>query len=147
MQTTLLRLCVSLARGWTRLYTWRAVGLEGSDRRREIESDLWELTNDPDAGSDAAKATQALARLVTGLAADISWRLELPGSDDHLRIRRTVTVMAAMLVVFTLWIVPSFLSLGLRGRAQVVDCAAAAPTPSLRHTRSRPLGSPRTYFA
>ena len=37
-------------------------------------------------------------------------------------------IMGAMLVVFTLLIVPSLLALSQRGRAQVLDCAAAAPT-------------------
>ena len=129
MQTLLLRLSVALTRGWTRVYTWRTASTEGNDRRREIDSDLWELVNDPEAGSHGTKAAHVFVRLIAGVREDIGWRIERAGSDDQLRIRRTVSVMAAMLVVISLWIVPSLLGLGLRGHAQVLDCAATAPTP------------------
>ena len=129
MQNLLLRTSVNLARAWTHLYTWRAPSGNAGERRREIESDLWELANDADAGSDCAKAAHVIVRLVTGIADDLAWRQELQAADQQFRVRRAMSVMAAMLVVASLWIVPALFARGLRGRAQVFDCASAAAKP------------------
>ena len=49
MNSLLLRFAVSLVRGWTRAYTWRMPpGLRPVPRCAEVESDLWELQQDPD---------------------------------------------------------------------------------------------------
>ena len=73
--TPITRVVVTLVRGWTRLYT---VGLPQDTRtlrRQEIESDLWESLNDPEA---RCLPLPLLARLIVGIPDDLGWRVEQP---------------------------------------------------------------------
>jgi hypothetical protein len=63
-------------RAWTSLYTYGLPAGDRSDRRREIDSDITEFQRDVgDAGAGAA--LHLLWRLVTGMTADVLWRIEV----------------------------------------------------------------------
>jgi len=75
-------LAAGLTRSWVRVYT-RGVSPDLRERRQaEIESDLWEHESAArEAGAPlGAVALEFLGRLVLGVPADLSWRLEHRGA-------------------------------------------------------------------
>lgn len=75
-------LAAGLTHSWVRVYT-RGVSPDLRERRQaEIESDLWEHESDArEAGAPlGALALEFLGRLVLGVPADLSWRLEHRGA-------------------------------------------------------------------
>ena len=69
MKSPPLRLAIALVRAWTRLYTWRMEPAIRKARHAEIESDLWEFEQDPDAGRRLSPAVQVMARVLLGVPA------------------------------------------------------------------------------
>ncbi len=67
---------LALTRAWTRLYTYRMPQEAREARRAEIDSDLWEWEQDLRATGRGVDAAHAVARLLGGVADDLSWRLE-----------------------------------------------------------------------
>jgi hypothetical protein len=80
--TCAARLATAIVRRWVRVYT---AGLEPavrSERRAEMESDLWENEQDPTSGLPAG--AEIMLRSLLGVPADISWRLEQANFADRL---------------------------------------------------------------
>jgi hypothetical protein len=75
---TLLRLAAALTRAWVRLYTRGLDHDRREARRAELESDVWEHVHDADEAGrpPAAAALEIARRLVGGVPADLTWRLE-----------------------------------------------------------------------
>lgn len=89
MSDSAIRLASTLTRSWVRLYTRGVCPTSRTRRRSEVDSDLWEQA---DEGRESGRRTfetalEILARLLLGMPADLSWRLEHRGS------RRTATRM------------------------------------------------------
>jgi hypothetical protein len=129
MNSLLLRFAVSLVRGWTRAYTWRMPPDLGESRCAEIESDLWELLQDPDRGLGLSPAAQVLGRFFMGLPDDVFWRVEQAvDCNDQLR-RRTISLAAACVLV-ALWVLPGWFSRPAPpGRTRLVECANSSDPP------------------
>ena len=70
-----LRLAVGLTHTWVRLYTRGLPPKPREARRAELESDLWEHVNERE-HRPAATALEIAVRLLAGVPADLSWRLE-----------------------------------------------------------------------
>jgi len=70
-----LGLAVGVARTWVRLYTRGLPPDLCEARRAELESDLWEHANEHQHRA-VATALEIVMRLLTGVPADLSWRLE-----------------------------------------------------------------------
>lgn len=64
---------------------------------------LWEQQQDPDAGRGLAPAVQILVRLFTGMADDLSWRVEHTTLQDNVLIRRAVTLAVTTVALTVLW--------------------------------------------
>ena len=125
MTTLPLTVVVAIIRGWTRCYTWRASEPAVTERRREIDSDLWESLHDRANDSAGAVARALLRRLVAGLADDVAWRLEQLDGESAFRMRRVVAVAASMVLVAATVALPARLA---RGRVDLETCAGSAPT-------------------
>jgi hypothetical protein len=70
------RLPVQLAQAWVALYT-RGLPADRRDARRaEISSDLWEQCNDGSRDGSGSVSASVLGRVLAGVPADISWRIE-----------------------------------------------------------------------
>jgi hypothetical protein len=67
-----------LVRQWVGLYTRGLPGQVRQDRRDEIDSDLWSQARDAEAPghSERSVAVEILVRLLLGIPADLSWRIE-----------------------------------------------------------------------
>lgn len=78
-------LAAGLTRGWVRLYTRGLSSGLRSARRAELESDLWEHRqwSTTEAQRPGRTALEIAWRLLAGVAADLSWRLEHRGSRRH----------------------------------------------------------------
>ena len=100
MRSPLLAAAVWLTTTWTRVYTWGMDPLERDERRKEIESDIWESEHD-EADSDVHIACHVLARLAGGLANDIRWRAEHPSVGS---VRALVAVGTSGLIAAALWL-------------------------------------------
>lgn len=74
---------------------------------------------------------QVAARLVIGVADDLSWRVEQEAAEDSLLLRRTIALTAAAgLLLVALWIVPVWFGhVEPGGRTQALECASAS-TPA-----------------
>jgi len=70
-----------IVRAWTWLYTFPVDAATRHDRRREIESDLWEFRADPERGASLASAGHLLARAALGMADDLLWTGEQLSTD------------------------------------------------------------------
>jgi hypothetical protein len=82
-----------LNRFWTRLYT-TGLGRDVRDERlAELHSDLWEheLEDRLDGVAPGSTATEMLIRLVSGMPADLAWRLE-----QRNPIKRSTHMLAVM---------------------------------------------------
>jgi len=100
---TALGVSSAIVRAWTRLYTWRLPGLARDTRRAEIESDLWEYSQDRAVASDILSALHVLARLIAGIPDDVSWRT----SQSPLRtgpMRAAISLTAAAIAVLGTWV-------------------------------------------
>ena len=82
MSAFMMTLAVGLVRWWVRLYTSGLPSGAREARGAEIDSDLWEQGQDDIATGcrpDEA-ALQVFGRLLLGMPADLSWRLEQAGA-------------------------------------------------------------------
>jgi hypothetical protein len=98
-----MTVAVTAVRTWTRAYTWGTPSVSAEQRRGEIESDLWELQQDPNGARGLAPAVQVLGRLFAGIADDLCWRLDRTTLQDHVFIRRAVTLAAVTVALSMLW--------------------------------------------
>jgi hypothetical protein len=98
-----MTVAVTIVRTWTRVYTWGAPAAWVEQRRADIESDLWEQQQDPNGGRGLTPAVQVLVRLFTGIADDLSWRIEHTTLQDNVLIRRAVTLAATTIALSVLW--------------------------------------------
>ena len=90
---------------WTRIYTFGLPRPIAVRRRAEIDSDLWELRHDSTRHTSLAMAGQMFARLTTGVADDLCWRLEqTPLAPLSPRVVRVITTAVFLLTV--LWVIP-----------------------------------------
>ena len=64
---------------WVRIYTLGLDAGQGSDRRAEIESDLWEHRNSA-ASEGMAASFSIVGRWLAGIPADLSWRASQSGN-------------------------------------------------------------------
>ncbi len=93
-------LAARLTRAWVRIYTSGLAAEARDARQAEIESDLWEHENG--SGADpSVTGWQVLSRLLLGVPADLSWRLDAwrrSGAAKGMTILgRTKSAGAAML--------------------------------------------------
>jgi hypothetical protein len=92
MTTLIMTFAIGLTRWWVRLYT-RGLPPEMRDARRaEIESDLWEQGEDATTNGSQPDETalQVFGRLLLGIQADLSWRLEQRGAGRRSKVRRGI---------------------------------------------------------
>src|SRR5262252_8042721 len=119
------RLIVFVIRGWTRVYTTGLPPLVGEARRREIESDVWELQQDDD-DRGLGVPLQLLGRLFLGVPDDLLWRVERAPDDPAIR-RAVASVLAVGLVSGALWFGQAWLSAGGKpGQGPVANCASGS---------------------
>lgn len=85
MSERTLDLAVGLTQRWVRLYTRGLPSGLRSARRAELESDLWEHRqwSTTEAQRPGRTALEIVWRLVAGVTADLSWRLEHRGTRRH----------------------------------------------------------------
>ncbi|HET9476039.1 MAG TPA: hypothetical protein VFP63_00980, partial [Dehalococcoidia bacterium] len=117
----LLDLVVALTRTWAAVYTHGLPSAVRAERRAEIDCDLWEQQRlasrrgDPAAGT----AIEVVARMLFGIPADITWRLETGASmekkgrtpvNDSLPMR--IGFLAAMLPLALLTLMGASFTLG-----------------------------------
>ena len=107
MSTQPLALVEGLTRAWAGLYTAGASSDRRASRRGEIDSDLWEQRR---AGSDSqrsavATAGDVLGRLVRGVPADITWRLQTGGLHMQSKFMIECTTGALMVMIVLLAVV------------------------------------------
>ncbi|HEY5624927.1 MAG TPA: hypothetical protein VIT93_00410 [Dehalococcoidia bacterium] len=78
----LLSLAIAPTRAWTALYTRGLPADVRGERREEIDCDLWEHQRLADFQREPATSTAAaiLLRLIMGVPADMTWRLEAGAS-------------------------------------------------------------------
>jgi len=149
MTSRLLGLAIAAVRCWTRVYTWRMSPAWAERRRAEIDSDLWELQHDPEAGRGLAPAAQVLARLCLGVFDDLCWRAEQAAFEDTLLGRKGVALAAAAaLVVIALWTIPAWIRQAAPiERTQVLDCASDFAPPQTRaELRMRVVNCAGAFF-
>jgi hypothetical protein len=129
MNGVLARAAAAVVRGWTYLYTCRLPAALADERRREVESDLWELQSDPESGRGVGVASQLLGRLLLGAPDDLVWRFEHVAVDVAARQVLATAVVVALLVA-ALWTGQAPTSEGARLASSPVDeCARAAGRP------------------
>ena len=80
--STLLSFAIAPTRAWTALYTRGLPSDVRGERREEIDCDLWEHQRLAEFQRDPATRTAAaiLLRLIMGVPADMTWRLEAGAS-------------------------------------------------------------------
>jgi hypothetical protein len=117
---------LGLARAWCAIYTCRLAADVASDRRLELESDLWEMRHDRAADHGWRGALTVMRRLVDGVNDDLAWRMEQAPLEEQLLVRRGVAVVAAIVFVVGLWTIPTLFVGGMRS---VNACAGQVPTP------------------
>ncbi len=78
-------LAAGLTRGWVRLYTRGLPADLRTARRAELESDLWEHAqwSTTESRRPGRTALEIVERVVAGMVADLSWRLEHRGAQRH----------------------------------------------------------------
>jgi hypothetical protein len=136
----------TVVRAWTRVYTCGMPSASAEQRRADIDSDLWELQHDPDGARGLAPAVQMLGRLFAGIGDDLWWRLERTTLQDHVLMRRAVTLAAATVALSMLWgsagatpRVAGCPSVPRKPRAErVLECVAAFFEPPPRPPAAAP---------
>ena len=91
----------ALTRAWTRLYTYRMPPEAREARCAEIDSDLWEWQHDLCATGSDVDAAHVVARLLGGVADDLSWRLEQASTP---RVAVWSVTAASLGVVCAMWL-------------------------------------------
>jgi hypothetical protein len=95
-----------LVRNWTQLYTAGMDSQLRDARRREIESDLWELETDARrcGEGEVAIAIHVLSRLLLGVSDDLTWRAEqAAASARSLRRSMWFAATAGFVGIVALW--------------------------------------------
>ena len=142
-----VRLAAPIVRGWTRVYTWRLPEPLAETRCREIESDLWELQNDPDESGGTHIASQMLGRMLLGMPDDLRWRLDRAADDVAARRLVTRAIVAAVLVA-GVWTGQAWLSdVEPKAAMRVDDCVRnTAPLQSMDQWRLRIMDCTGAFF-
>jgi hypothetical protein len=142
-----VRVAARIVRGWTHLYTWCLPEPLAVGRRREIESDLWELQHDPDGNAGINVAGQILARMLLGMPDDVCWRLDHAADDVAARRMAARALVAAVLVV-TVWTGQAWLSdVEPKAAMRVDDCARkTASLQSMDQWRLRIMDCTGAFF-
>jgi hypothetical protein len=94
-----------LVRRWVALYTRGLPAELQQDRRDEIDSDLWSQLHDAadSTRADESLAGEIVARLVFGIPADLSWRVEqLQAARPQVVPERTPTMGARAIAVMAM---------------------------------------------
>ena len=113
-------LAASIVRYWVRLYT---VGLETTMReriRQEVEADLWEQTNNPDASNKPTReAVIIILRWILGIPADVQRIIEESGAGgfsrwtrEFLRVVKQRRSWLFLLIVLSFSVSMLFLGIG-----------------------------------
>jgi len=128
--TTLTRASIAVVLSWVRLYTWRMPRAVREARIAEIESDLWESSQDDN--RSGPRPLQIIARLLIGIPDDLQWRAEQIAALSHgarlaLALVVTVALMGAVWVRLTL---------------DQVESPPAPSAPDLRWRPKNPLPPP-----
>jgi hypothetical protein len=126
MSLVLLEAVARLTRLWVRLYTRGLPRRIAVLRRDEIESDIWEMLNDREAGYRTPTAPAMFLRFLAGVPADLLWRVKQSSLEQHFAVRRTLAFGVALALLALLWTAP-FAS--VQGRREVASCADRIPTP------------------
>ena len=133
---------IAVTRGWTRLYTHGLPPAVAACRRDEIDSDVWEMCHDDDAGTLTRRLRIAVCRLVGGMVDDLRWRMDHASLAEISFARRAVAFALATLVVGSLLALPAW---RFGGGRRVATCAATtgqpATTAHLRHDVIRCAGA------
>jgi hypothetical protein len=101
--TFAMTIAATVVRTWTRAYTWGTPSVWAEQRRAEIESDLWEQQRDSNGARGLSPAVHVLARLLAGIADDLSWRVERTTLQDNVLIRRALMLAATTVALSVLW--------------------------------------------
>ena len=129
MTRSLVCIAACLMRGWTRAYTAGLPESLATERRREIESDLWESQRDLGGDRVVNGAGEILGRLLVGVPDDVLWRVEHVADDVPAR-RVAAAVAVGALVLAAIWTgrrSPSMVDARPAGR--VADCVTTAEPP------------------
>lgn len=131
---------IAATRCWLRTYTSGLPADMASDRKAEIESDVWDMHHDAETAG-LGRALLTMRRLLAGMRDDIGWRTEVAPLNEQLLTRRLIAIGAATIVVGTLW---SLAPVVLKGRRELATCAETAREPrdtaELRHEVLRCAG-------
>jgi hypothetical protein len=142
MSARLLTAILAMTRAWLRLYTSGLPADVAIARRAEIDSDLWEMEHDDDLAGTWQHPIVALRRLTAGMADDVGWRVDVAPPGEQVVSRRLMALVAASVIVASLWSVPPLL---VKGRRELEACAETADTPTstaeLRHEVLRCAGA------
>jgi hypothetical protein len=131
-----LSFAIALTRAWTATYTRGLPADPRTQRREEIDCDLWEHQRLADLQREPVTATAAaiLLRLLLGIPADIVWRLETGASarsgrvtqmNDTLAMRGLLTVALAI-AAFPL-VIGILVAVGLNGEMDNAERAIYGP--------------------
>jgi hypothetical protein len=107
-----MTLAIGLTRWWVRLYT-KGLPPEMRDARRaEIESDLWEQGEDATANGSQPDETalEVFGRLLLGVPADVTWRLQAglsTRSDRSIKMNESLTMRGFFLAAVAIAIAPA----------------------------------------
>jgi len=132
----MLPFAIALTHAWAGLYTRGLPADRRTQRREEIDCDLWEHQRLADLQREPVTATAAaiLLRLLLGIPADIVWRLETGASarsgrvtqmNDTLAMRGLLTVALAI-AAFPL-VIGILVAVGLNGEMDNAERAIYGP--------------------
>ena len=115
---TLLAFVIAPTRAWTALYTRGLPADVRGERREEIDCDLWEHQRLADFEREAANSTAAaiLLRLIMGIPADMTWRLEAGASarsGKGTQMNESKTMRGLFLLALAIAIVPAGLGVAV----------------------------------
>ena len=134
----MIALAIGLTRAWVRLYTKGLPPERRETRRAEIDSDLWEQGYDGESNGNDPQETglQVLFRLLAGIPADLTWRLQERGAAKASRDRsikmnqslpmRALLIAALMVAAFPL-IIGILVSVGANGEMSDSERALFGP--------------------
>lgn len=135
-------LVIAATRVWTGLYTCGLAPAVAASRIQEVESDLWEMCHDGDAGTPSHRLFVAVARLVRGMTDDLAWRVEHASLTEMAVARRAIAFVLATAVIGSMLALPAW---RIGGGRRVATCAATtgqpATTAHLRHDVIRCAGA------
>ena len=129
--STLLSFAIAPTRAWAALYTRGLPADVRGERREEIDCDLWEHQRLADLEREPATSTAAtiLLRLIMGVPADMTWRLEagaVARSERGTQMNKTLTMRGSFLLALGIAIVPAGLGVAvLAGNGELSSSSRA----------------------